>query len=213
MKDFLPSKNGWKFNNDFPHEPDIIINLPIFGKIGIGDAYNGLCGGMVYSCLDYYLAGQPIPNIRTPPTHKHILQTLFFNEDHSPVFKHIYKRLFDSFGFPCTTLKYYYWMSSWSSLFGKTVREFKILKEKLKHRPVPLGMIRYYSVNPLKLGENHQILAYKIKGNACYIYDPDYALRDDITLTIDFEKKKIFHSEDGEQRGFFITDYSFVRPT
>ncbi len=205
---FLPSKHGWKFDNDWPHQPDIIVDLPLIGKVGIGDAANGLCGGMVYSALDYYLAGQPIPDVVSPPPSE------------SETFKHIYKRLFDSFDIPWGAAKYYAWMACPSDepLGHATYLEAVRLMTIVETHPVPLGMIRYYSMSPFRLGENHQILAYKLtteNGGTTIrigIYDPNYAMRDDIELVFDAAKRTLEHSEDGPQRGFFITRYRTELP-
>lgn len=200
---FLPSKHGWKFDNDWPHQPDIIVELPLVGKVGIGDAANGLCGGMVYSALDYYLAGRPVPELTSPPASE------------SATFKHIYRRLFDSFDIPWTAVKYYAWMGcpSDEALGHSTYLEAVRLMTLIETHPVPLGMIRHYTKNPFRLGENHQILAYRLvpKGDGTTIhigvYDPNYSMRDDIELVFDAKKLTLEHSEDGPQRGFFITPY------
>jgi hypothetical protein len=52
--------NGFHFNNEFPPRPDVTINVPPIGIIGIGDASNGLCGGMVYAARDFFDAALPI---------------------------------------------------------------------------------------------------------------------------------------------------------
>ena len=48
VANFQPSKSGFYFSNSsFTAVPDLHINAPIIGDLGIGNAFNGLCGGMV----------------------------------------------------------------------------------------------------------------------------------------------------------------------
>ena len=56
---FKASVNGLHFTNSWPPEPDIIVNVPPLGNVTIGDASNGLCGGMVYTVMDVFQAGLP----------------------------------------------------------------------------------------------------------------------------------------------------------
>ena len=194
---FLPSVNGFHFSNDFPSMPDVVIDLPLIGKIGLGDASNGLCGGFVYLALDYYRAFLPVSNDVTPP------------DNDSELFHRLLYRLWDSFDLPWGAMRYYRWMSDPNSLIKKTWDEFRILERRISESPITIGMIRHHSLNPLELGNNHQLLVYdfshKMNGVELYVYDCDYSNRDDITLTLTDDK--LIHSEDGEQRGFFCTQY------
>ncbi len=72
---FKPSTSGFHFSNSsFPHVT----------YLAIGDAANGMCGGMVYAARDYFEAGIPIPSDTTNPTS-------------GPLFDYLVKRLIDSF--------------------------------------------------------------------------------------------------------------------
>src|SRR5947208_272479 len=56
---FLPSTSGFRFSNSYPPGiPVVTIMIPPLGAIPLGDASNGVCGGMVYAVMDYFL-GQP----------------------------------------------------------------------------------------------------------------------------------------------------------
>ena len=59
MTGFLPSQNGWPFDNRFAKVPP----FKLIGNLKFGDASNGLCGGMVYAALDYFFAGLDVPTI------------------------------------------------------------------------------------------------------------------------------------------------------
>ena len=55
---FSPSASGFRFPNSFPHVPVRHIGIPGVVSIPIGDASNGLCGGMVFAARDYFEAGR-----------------------------------------------------------------------------------------------------------------------------------------------------------
>ncbi|MBV9099387.1 MAG: hypothetical protein JO079_15160, partial [Frankiaceae bacterium] len=61
VQGFLPSIFGFRFVNSFPDEPDYQVDIPKVGKVSIGNASNGLCGGMVYTVCDYFHARQLPP--------------------------------------------------------------------------------------------------------------------------------------------------------
>ena len=61
---FLPSTHGLHYVNHWPHVPDLKVGTP-FGEIGIGDAANGLCGGMAFAVADLWAAGQLAPPTST----------------------------------------------------------------------------------------------------------------------------------------------------
>jgi len=52
----MPSANGFHFINSWPSEPDIVVNVPALGRVAVGDASNGLCGGMVFAVRDFFEA-------------------------------------------------------------------------------------------------------------------------------------------------------------
>jgi hypothetical protein len=59
---FLPSTSGFRFANDFPPAPVRYIGIPGVISIPIGDASNGLCGGMVFAARDYLEKKRPAPS-------------------------------------------------------------------------------------------------------------------------------------------------------
>src|SRR5207244_10205615 len=94
---FTPSANGLRFTNSWPSEPDIVVQVPPLGNVPIGDASNGLCGGMVFTVLDIFNAGLPPLEDAQPA-------------QGSRLFNYIVRRLFDSFNLPGGVLQYYDWM-------------------------------------------------------------------------------------------------------
>lgn len=200
MKQFLPSRHGFHFENDFTEAPVIKIPL-VFGQhIDIGNASGGLCGGMVFAALDFYIAGQPVPTDTTAPV------------PDSKLFKFLCQRLVNSFDIPFGVMQFYTWMSHSGSLIGRTATfELPAICSHMETLacPVPLGLILVESKNPAKLGDNHQVLAYDASvsadGAALRIYDPNYPDRDDVFLAITPTSCK--HSITGNIRGFFRTHY------
>src|SRR5262245_45437062 len=85
---FLPSTRGLHFANYYPHEPELVVHLPFGKTLPIGDAANGLCGGMAYTVRDYYEANLPVPDTTDPPA------------GGTPLYQFIVQRLFDSFNLP-----------------------------------------------------------------------------------------------------------------
>src|SRR5437870_3592169 len=99
VPNFMPSINGLPFRNSWPPQPDIVVDVPPFGQVAIGDASNGLCGGMVFTVRDVFEAGQP-PLTDPQPSQG------------QPLFDYIVRRLFDSFNLPGGVLKYMEWMNT-----------------------------------------------------------------------------------------------------
>src|SRR5262245_40933129 len=96
---FKPSTSGLHFANVFPPEPILSIPLPLFRNISIGDAARGLCGGMAFTVRDFYEASLlPPPDTSTPAPD-------------SPLYRHLVRRLFDSFDLPKGPVKYFAWMN------------------------------------------------------------------------------------------------------
>jgi hypothetical protein len=208
---FLPSRSGFRFANRFPSQP--LLRLPALfpGGLPVGNAANGMCGGMVFAAYDFFCAGLPIPASSEPPAYA------------TPLFRFLVRRLFDSFQLPWGPLRYYRWMASPDSGSAapgwKTLRQEmpSILKEIEAGRPAALGVIRLHSRNPLHLGRNHQVLAYAYRldrngsGLNISIYDPNYPMRDDVTLTLALDHPGTpgaFQASTGEPlRGLFWTPY------
>ena len=70
---FLPSTAGFHFANRWPSTPALVLGaripgpVPVELELRVGDAANGLCGGMALAVLDRWAAGLPPPPDREPP--------------------------------------------------------------------------------------------------------------------------------------------------
>lgn len=189
---FLPTTSGFRFMNSFPHVPLRRIGIPGVVSLGIGDASNGLCGGMAFAVRDYFEAGRTPHTAATAPSE-------------GPLFDYLVDRLFDSFDLPLGPARYLQLMhprlpdgeTIWSRLglapHGRAWRivkhEWPMIRADIEAgHPCPLGLVRVKSTDPLDLKENHQVLAYgyEIIGStlAIRVYDPNLPGRDDVRLSL-----------------------------
>ena len=193
VRNFLPTVSGFAFANAFHAEdgvPDITINLGApFPPIAIGDASNGVCGGMVYAAMDAFLCNprQHIPIARPaadmPPAKADPL-TVFIGQ-----------RLFDSFG-PAFANVFRY-LDLMSTIDHDTDLAEGVGSVIVKHEwpkikadidanvPSPLGLVPGAWVWPTNiaakvglLGHSHQVLAwgYDLDDAAnltLHVYDPN----------------------------------------
>jgi len=223
---FLPSLQGLPFTNSFPPQPDLVIDLPVVGRVGIGDASNGLCGGMVYTALDMFHAGMVPPADLARPA---------LGE---PLYGYIVGRLFDSFDLPSGPLTYFDWMVTSDHDTGlpplvvrrglawrTVVDQLPAIKSDVDSgRPCPIGLVTVQSANLRNLGLNHQVLVYGYEDDGAQvslkIYDPNTARVDADDVRISFllgdptRSMPIVHNVDIAHpvRGLFRTNYSPVDP-
>ncbi|HYT90672.1 MAG TPA: hypothetical protein VEL76_18335 [Gemmataceae bacterium] len=214
---FTPSTSGFHFANNFEDAPVLTILVPPFGEIPVGSAAGGLCGGMVFAALDLFHQGTPPPPDRTAP------------RPGTPLFQYIARRLLDSFNGVAGVFKYLEWMRlpedgrlfgllksiGWHTVHG----EWPAIRADLDAgRPCPLGLLKVESLNPLDVGNNHQVLAYGYDLDEAagtlkiLVYDPNCPDQDDVTLTVNVSDpanpSRIVYSADPKGRGFFRTRYA-----
>jgi len=190
---FLPSSNGFRFSNSFPRVPVRRIGIPGVVSIPIGNASNGLCGGMAFAARDHFEAGRPTPRDTSPPG------------EGTPLFRYLVDRLFDSFDLPVGPARYLELMNpalpdgdGALSRFGigPRGRARRMITEEWPRiradidggHPSPLGLVRVKSWNPLDLKLNHQVLAYGYTvadGRLTLrIYDPNRPRDDGMSLSL-----------------------------
>ena len=216
---FLPSQNGLKYRNSWPDVPYFSIPTP-FGNIPVGDASNGMCGGMVYAVRDLFEANRLPPADTTNPA------------PNSRAFNFLYARLLQSFDLPVGVATYYAWMNlprndapngirgtSWKTIMETMPKLRKTINDG---HLCPLGLVCVQSANPFDLGLNHQVLAWEYSDNGpkttVKLYDPNIPNNDSVTITFDNSKPDqttdFIHSERDEPIfGFFTTNYSPENPS
>jgi len=225
VPNFLPSTNGLAFVNSWPSEPDVVVQVPGYGPVGIGNASNGLCGGMAFAVRDVFEA-KPPPITAPQPA------------PGSPLFKYLVRRLIDSFDVPAGVAKYYAWMNTpdgdvrlWfvvhRGVWWRTAaEEWPKVKADIDARHPPcLGIVAVRSANPADLGRNHQVLAYAYEqhGNQVILslYDPNADLdkADEVRMSFDAghpsQAGPIVSNIDiaDPVRGFFRLPYTLADPS
>ena len=214
VEGFLPSVSGFHFANAFAHAPVLEWGAGK-ARLRIGDAANGLCGGMVFAARDLFEAGLSPPNDTEPPARG------------TPLFRYLVRRLFQSFDLPAGPARYMGWMVlpagetrvGLRGLASRSVgREWPRIRRDLDRGVLsPIGLVRLRSINPLELGRNHQVLAYGYdldegsRRAAIRVYDPNHPNADDLTISFGLEGGPEWEAIyiDGELpvRGFFRTRF------
>jgi hypothetical protein len=220
---FLPARNGLHFLNNWPSIPDYTFSV-LGQNIKLGDASNGLCGGMAYTVNDLFQTRL------LPP-----LDTINPGAG-SPLFNYIVARLTNSFDEPDVN-QYLSWiqMSNHDTAISHGLAWHEINEEwpKIKGdldagRPSPLGLVHGqepptvgFFTGMQDLGNCHQVLAwgYDLNGTALtiHIYDPDNPGNNN-TITLDIGDPahttpiSVSNFADGFFRGFFRTHYTYHDP-
>jgi hypothetical protein len=178
---FLPSTHGLHFANRFPPGPTVRLG-PFDTRwfAGVGDAANGLCGGMAWYVRERFEAGLPIPPDRDPPVNG------------SPLFQALVRRQVLSLEWMRTPLGFWWMGARGHDDEARRTRDSecpKIEATIASGHLAMVGLVRHEGLNPFKLTESHQALAYACdaQGGATTvrIYDPNHPDVDDITLVAD----------------------------
>ena len=199
---FLPSTSGMHFTNRFPSGiPIVEIELPGLGRsVPIGNASNGVCGGMVYAALDFFLSVPRlrVPETTTPPSGNKLMTS------------YLTRRLVDSFaleyGAGSNVARYLRLMSTPDhdefvvDGIGSVMahQEWpKVQSDIDRGRPSPLGLVAGDRLSALdfsgkvrRLGHCHQVLAhaYDVSDSGVitlHVYDPNDPGTDTSTIVVD----------------------------
>jgi hypothetical protein len=220
---FRPSTHGFAFSNSFPSVPHFTIDIAGV-QVPIGDASNGLCGGMVFAARDYHEFGLVRPTMTTPPSS-------------GPLYNHFVSRLYDSFNLPGGPVKYLNLMNpdlpdheTWFSMtFGAPrgrawitiVEEWPRIKADLDTGHLsPMALVLVKSHDPFMMGHNHQVLAwgYDLVGSdlTIHIYDPNSPSYDNATVSLNIGNPTattaMTYSGGSQLWAFFRPDYAPQRP-
>jgi hypothetical protein len=193
VPEFLPSTRGLHFANGFPHERTVRLGAGPVG-IRVGDAADGLCGGMAFATRDLFEIGALPPDDRACPPAG------------SARFQYLVDRQIDSFDLGRVPLRFFDLMAFhpeaptwWSRLLGRR-RPTRVMVEDEWPRIradidrghlSAIGLVRIHSLDPRRLGQNHQVLCYGYSVDdrrlVLAIYDPNHPDDDsvEIRLTLD----------------------------
>jgi hypothetical protein len=193
----MPSTHGLHFANRFPPGPTVRFGPLDPRWIGIGDASAGLCGGMAWYVRERFEAGLPIPPDTQAPTNG------------SPLFQALVRRQVQSLEWLRTPLAFWWIGAQGLGGAARRTRERecpKIAAMIGSGHLAMVGLIRHQGLNPFKLTESHQVLAYAsmLDGDAVtfQIYDPNWPGRDDIALVAD--AAGVHQSTNETLYGFFL---------
>jgi hypothetical protein len=238
---FAASTSGFHFANSFPSVPLLTINV-LGQNIPIGDASNGLCGGMVFAVRDFFESKIPIWPDTTAPSS-------------GTLYDYIVNRLFDSFDLllpppppppPFITLAppfgpgpaTYMWLMDPALPDHETIASnaflaphgrawIMIMEEWPKIQAdidngvlSPIGLLEIKSSDPTLMGKNHQVLAYGYKLNGTdldiHVYDPNHPDDDTVKLSLSLANPQqtmaVTYSTGETILCFFRTFYAFSSP-
>ena len=178
---FLPSSHGLHFANRYAPGPTVRLGMLDPRLVGVGDAKDGLCGGMSWFVRERFEAGQPIPPDTTAP------------DNGSPLFRTIVRRQVQSLDWLRGPLRF--WLAAGMSpdrLRRRTLDgEWPRIRASIDGgRIAMVGLVRHRGWNPFALSSDHTVLAfgYETAGpsgpTTIRLYDPNWPDRDDVTLTL-----------------------------
>jgi hypothetical protein len=219
IEGFLPSQNGLHFQNQWPPIPELNLTTR-FGDIPIGDAANGLCGGMAFAVRDLFESGRLPPASHQNPAAG------------SPAYQFIVERLFHSFDIPAGVARYYELMNLppadtltvlHDGLAWQTIQEtMPSIRATIDAGHLcPIGLIRVHSSVPAALGQNHQVLVWGYEDDGpttrLRLYDCNQPDNDTVSITFD-------HTHPGQATtfscpgidpilGFFVSEYESADPS
>ena len=195
---FVPSVNGLAYPNSWPSNPIRSFRLGNVATLSIGDAANGLCGGMSFTVADLHRAGLLPPKEPSPPPAS------------NAQYRYIVDRQITSFDEGKLPLRFYSLMSPtrpaketmWAPWLGRVGVDRHSRTYVMAHEEWPairrildggqlamVGLVRVVSLDPQMLGHNHQVLAYgyDLTGSVVNlrICDPNWPKDDSVTITLD----------------------------
>lgn len=187
---FRPSTCGFHFANRFPPVPALWYGIGYL-RLGIGNAADGLCGGMCFAVRDRFERGESPPVDALPPA------------PGADLFREIAHRQVASFDRLRVPLRFYALAALhpspsrwWSRLLGRAPRQVVAVRDEWPKiradidagRLSMVGVVRSTSANPFRLGHNHQVMAwgYEVTPERLVLrlYDPNWPDRDDVEVRV-----------------------------
>jgi hypothetical protein len=190
VANFLPSTGGLHFANAFPHQRTVRLGVgPV--AVRVGDAANGLCGGMAFTARDLFEAGDPPPPDRECPA------------GGTARFQYLVDRQVDSFDLGRVPLRFYDLMAfrgpspgPLARLLGRKSHAAVMVRDEWPRiradidagRLSMVGLVRIASRDPRRLGENHQVACYGYSFDPGHlvlaVYDPNHPDDDSVEIRL-----------------------------
>jgi hypothetical protein len=187
---FRPSEHGLHFPNRFGRAAAVRLPLGPLGTIPIGNAANGLCGGMCRFVRDRWEAGESVPATRRLPG------------DDTALFRSLARGQVLSLDWFRAPLRFYSLQAirperndPLTRLFGRhtrsaeTVRQWYRIRRRIDDGCLAIvGVLRTTGIDPFELPRHHQVVAYgyEVEGDRLrlQVYDPNHPDRDDVELRL-----------------------------
>lgn len=177
---FLPSEHGLHFPNSFPPGPTLRLGFLDTRRLGVGDAGQGLCGGMCVYVRRRFERGQRMPADTVAPANGSTLFGCLVREQLRSLRAGIVPfRLWRMSSLP-----------ELARLRRTREREWPAIRASLdRGRLAVVGLVRVEGRNPFKLVANHQVVAYGYEEDGTSVrvrvYDPNWPNRDDVWVPVD----------------------------
>jgi hypothetical protein len=191
VQGFLPSTHGLRFANRFPAQATIFVRLGGRTVLGVGNAANGLCGGLCTVTRERFEAGLPPWEEADPPI------------GGSPHFRELVRSQVLSFALGRVPFRFYDLSATrpdtpnaWTRLLRRRPRAVETVRREWPRiradidagRLSMIGLVRAASWDPRLLGLNHQVIAYGYEVTAdsldLSIYDPNHPLDDSVRVRL-----------------------------
>lgn len=192
---FDPLTHGYKFQNRFEFK-----GIKKLTSIFKNKLIYGMCGGMVFTALDYFFDQKKVPKFHHP-------SELTINYA-----KYLWRRQTESVSLSALIKLIYYALLPQRISIRKSIENElpKALDLLLDNLPVPLIIIRSnFFQNPT---HNHQVLVtqmnYKNNVMEMVLYDPNHP-QISPSIIVDKDKKELFQTTGELVRGFFVNKYQY----
>lgn len=178
---FLPSTNGLHFRNQFEPGPTVRLG-PIDTRWlrGVGDARNGLCGGMAWYVRERFEAGAAIPPDEMAPANG------------SPLFQVLVRRQVQSLEWMRTPFGFWWIAAFGADRTARRTREHELPRIRAtidRGRLAMVGLVRHQGINPFSLSASHQVVGfgYSIDGamTTLRVYDPNHPNVDSVVVVVE----------------------------
>jgi hypothetical protein len=182
---FLPSTHGLRFPNRWLPGPTVTIAFVDPRIVGVGDASNGLCGGMSWFVREWFEAGRAIPRSTVAP------------DAGTPLFRAIVRRQVQSLDWLRGPVRF--WWMGLHSLDWARQRSLEVEWPRIRAtiddgRLALTGLVRHRGWHPMLTNQSHTVLVfgYTIDHDVVpagdritlRLYDPNHPGRDDVTVIL-----------------------------
>lgn len=179
--DFRPSRDGWRFGNDWPEGAAVIVAGRALGRV-----HGGLCGGMAATAGRAWVFGRPLPSLTRGPTQ-------------GPVAAQLWWAQVRSLDLPLGLAR---WFALQLPPAGAARRGSTLAGAlpDVRHRlargaPVTLGLLRAVSWSPGAMTAHHVVLVYRARVQPgapglpadaveLSVYDPNFPRDDGVRLLV-----------------------------